>query len=416
MGRPRRACPFWVRWNMKALLVLLVLATLACIACGGDSADTVPVVKGTPAPLEAEKIDWLAHVMAVLPASVADSGVWHSNPALALPLAGVQSARTGEEWESWTRGQQEAYHYATSGVRTNAMYYSMWQSYPDWDETFGFGAWDTGAMAETGANPEKDAKTNVLLGTFNVQVLLGRFDTAWVNSKLLDFGYEKRNHLGVEYLALPEDVRSKSGWLSQLTLDTDMRNVLVGERSLITAPSEERMEEVLSARAGETPNLLDHAAFGDLASLAPDPLFAAILDRQAVRGREELSQSMGLEVPLERPEGRGDVGNWEALSAVYSRPSSDVTRVAFSLWYADFAEAEVGAAELKRRFSRQALSASGDSHLLINCAAWQVATLDTPNGAVVEIACQVEGSEHASGLVAMMHGELNQGGFGFMIE
>lgn len=176
------------------------------------------------------------------------------------------------------------------------------------------------------------------------------------------------------------------------------------------------MEEVLAVLAGETPSLLDHAAFGDLASLAPDPLFAAILNRQAVRGREELSQSMGLAVPLERPEGRGDVGNWGALSAVYSRPSPDVTRVAYSLWYADFAEAEAGAAELKRRFSRQALSASGDPHLLINCAAWQVETLDIPNGAVVEIACQVEGSEHAGGLVATMHGELNQGGFGFMIE
>ena len=197
--------------------------------------------------------------------------MWYSNEALALALAGVEPARTGEEWESWTREQQDAYYSTTSGVRTNSMYYSMWQSYPDWDETFGFGAWDTGAMAETGANPKKDAKYNVLLGTFNVQILLGRFDTAWVNSKLLDFGYERRSHLGVEYLTLPQGVSPKSGWLSKITLDSDMRNVLVGERSLVTAPSEERMEELLTVRAGETPSLMDHAAFGDLASLAPDP-------------------------------------------------------------------------------------------------------------------------------------------------
>ena len=125
---------------------------------------------------------------------------------------------------------------------------------------------------------------------------------------------------------------------------------------------------------------------------------------------------MGLAVPLERPEGQGDVGNWEALSAVYSRPSPDVTRVAFSLWYADFEEAEKGAAELERRFSRQALSASGDSHLLINCAGWQVATLKAPMGAVVEIACQAEGGEHSGGLVATMHGVLNQGVLGVMVE
>ena len=401
---------------MKALLTLFVLAALASIACGGEPADTTPVVRGTPAPLEAEEIDWLADVVAVLPASVAETGVWYSNPARALALAAVKPARTGAEWDSWPREQQETYYDVTTGVRTNSMYYSMRQSYPNWDEAFGFGAWDTGAMAETGANPEKDAKVNIILGTFNVQILLGRFDTAWVHRKLLDFGYEKRSHLGVAYLSLPEDVRPKSDWLHKITLDLSMRTVLVGERSIITAPNEERMEELLAVRAAEVSSLMDHAAFGDLASLAPDPLFAAVLARQSVRGREELSQSMGLAEPLEPPEGRGDAGNWKALSAVYSRPSPGVTRVAFSLWYSDTAEAEASAAELGRRFSRGGLSASGDSYLLINCAGWQVETLDTPNGAVVEIACQVEGGEHVGGLVATMHGALDQGAIGFIVE
>ncbi len=409
---------------MKAILLLLVLSTLATVACpggdpegSGDAALPQPIVKGTLAPLEVEELDWLVDVMAVLPASVADSGVWFSNRARALALADIQPARTGKEWESWTREQQEAYYAATSGVPENAMHFSMWHSYPDWDETFGFGAWDTGAMAETGANPEKDAEVNILLGTFNVQILLGRFDTAWINRKLLDFGYEKRSHLGVEYLTLPEDVRPDSDWLHKITLDSDVRNVLVQEQSLITAPSEERMEELLASRAGEASSLMDHAAFGDLSSLAPDPLFAAILDRQSVPGREEFSRSMGLAVPLEQPEGRGDVGNWEALSAVYSRPSPDLTRVAFSLWYAELAEAEAGAAELSRRFSRQALSGSDDGFvLLINCAAWQVETLKAPTGGVVEISCQVDEGEHSDGLVATMHGALNQGLLGFMIE
>ena len=283
---------------MKAIL-LLVLSALLYVACGGDPAGGAasapqPVIKGTPAPLKTEEIDWRTSVVAVLPASVADSGVWFSNEARALALAGVEPARTGAEWESWTHEQQDVQIAAARGLRNNAMHSSMWYSYPDWDETFGFGAWDTGSVAETGANPEKDAEVNILLGTFNVQILLGRFDTAWVNGKLLDFGYEKRNHPGVEYLTLPEDVMPDSDWLHKITLDSDMRNVLVQERSLITAPSEERMEEVLAARAGEIPSLMDHAAFGDLASLAPDPLFAAVLDRQSMRGREELSQSMGL--------------------------------------------------------------------------------------------------------------------------
>ena len=397
------------------------MSAIAGFACsGGDPADeipTPPTAESTLAPLESEKIDWLAQIMAVLPASVADSGVWFSNPARALALKGVEPARTGKEWESWTPEQQEAYWDARAGIPENAMHYTMWYSYPDWDETFGFGAWDTAAMAETGAHPEKDAEVNILLGTFNVQVLLGRFDPAGVNQRLLDFGYEKRNYLGVEYLTLPEDVRPKSDWLHKITLDSDMRNVLVQERTIITAPSEERMQGILSARAGETPSLLDHAAFGDLASHAPDPLFAAILDRQSVRGREELSQSMGLEVPLEQPERWGDTGNWEALSAVFSRPSPDVTRVAFSLWYAELAEAEEGSAELSRRFNPSEPSElQAESYLYEFCASWQIETLGAPRGAAVEIACQVEVSQSPEGLGAMMHSGLTEGLLGFMVE
>ena len=107
------------------------------------------------------------------------------------------------------------------------------------------------------------------------------------------------------------------------------------------------MQELLSTRAGDTSSLMDHAAFGDLASLAPAPLFAVVLDRQVVPGPED----MGLPNPPERPEEWGAMGNWEALSAVLSRPSPDLKRVAFSLWYAELTEAQKDAAELSRRLN-----------------------------------------------------------------
>ena len=229
---------------MKTALMsvfLLVLSALACVACTrGDAADAVPApqptAQSTLAPLEPEEIDWLVEVMAALPASAADSGVWFTNPALAVALADIQPARTGEEWEAWTPEHQQAYWAARAGIPGISMSHSMRYSYPDWDETFGFGVWDVAAMAETGANPGKDAEVNILLGRFNVQMLLGRFDPARVTQKLLDFGYEKRSHLDAEYLIWPEDVRPKSDRLSQVTLDSRMRNVLVQERGLITAP------------------------------------------------------------------------------------------------------------------------------------------------------------------------------------
>lgn len=400
---------------------LLFISTFAGFACTGEDPEggspvpaPQPTAESTLAPLEPEEIDWLVDVMAVLPASVADSGVWFANPALAVALEDIQPARTREEWESWTPEQQQAYWDARAGIPGISISHSMRYSSPDWDDTFGFGAWDTAAMAETGANPQRDAEVNILLGRFNVQMLLGRFDPARVTQKLLDFGYERRSHLGAEYLTLPEDVRPKPDWVSQVMLDRKMRNLLVQERSLITAPTEERMQELLSARAGETPSLMDHAAFGDLASIAPDPHFAAILDRQSVRGQEE----MGLASPLERPDEWGKMGRWEALSAVFSRPSPGLKRIAFSLWYADLTEAQKDAAELALRFNP---SEPSDFHTMLYltevCAdSWQIETISTPKGAVLEVACQAEEGQAFEDLGPMMNSALSGGTIGVLTE
>ena len=362
-----------------------------------------PPDASTPAPFpEGEEFDWLVDVMAVLPASVADSGVWFSNLAPALALAGVEPARTTEEWESWDPEQQGAYWDARAGILGSGILYTMRQSGGDWDETFGFGAWDVSAMAETGEMEWSD---------FQFDVLLGSFDPAAVNQKLLDLGYVKRSHPDGEYLSLPGEIRLESEWLRPIVVNSDMRNVLVQERTVITAPSEEEMQEVLSARAGESPSLMDHTAFGDLASLAPAPLFAVILDRQVVPPAE----GMGVGT-REQPEEWGETGNWEALSGVFSRPSPDLKRIAYWLWYAELTEAQEGAAELSRRFNPPEPSELRDELFIYEyCAFWQIEALSTPNGAVVEIACQIEASEHPDSLGALMHSALVSGLLEFMI-
>ena len=409
VGRPLAgACPFWIRWNMKTILTLLLvlLALAACAACsGGDPADAVPApptTESTPVPLEAEETGWRTEIMAVLPVTAADSGVWYSNPALALELAGAEEARKPTEWESFTPEQQQAYQDASAGLRDSAIRFSMKQAYPDWDETFGFGAWDVSAMAETGAT---------MWQGFQTHVLIGEFDPAIVNRKLLDLGFAERNHLGVGYLTLPEGVRPELDWLRQITLNSEMRNVLVEEQRLITAPTEEKMQEVLAARAGEIPSLVDHAAFGDLASLAPDPLIAVILDREVVLESEKLSVG---DLP-DQPEEWGETGNWEAMSAVFSRPSLDLGRTAYLLWYAELAEAEEGAAELSVRFNTPKPSSLDAMFYLAEfCAgSWQIEALNTSNGSVVEVACQ---SKDVGDLGPMTDSALINGWLAFMIE
>lgn len=397
---------------MKAILILLLItAAFAGLSCGGDpegggiaTPTPQPKAANTPAPLEVMARGPLAEVMAVLPASVADSGVWFSNPAPALALAGVEPARTPEEWESYTPEQQSTYESANEGIPRSKMYSTMRQGYPDWDETFGFGAWDVSAMSETGGMPWQG---------FEVNLLLGEFDPAEVTKKLLALGYEQRSHSGGEFLTLPEGVRPELGWLRHITFNSEMRNVLVEEERLTTAPSEAEMQEILATRAGDTPSLMDQPAFGDLASLAPDPLFAAILDRQAVPEPEEIVAM----TPPERPEVWGDVGNWEALSSVYSRPSPDTKRVAFSLWYAELAGAEAGAAELERRFNPQGPYPFQEGPYMFGfCATWQIQVSPASTGTTVEIACQAEEDPDTRGFGDMAHGGLVGGWLGFMTE
>ena len=77
---------------------------------------------------------------------------------------------------------------------------------------------------------------------------------------------------------------------------------------------------------------------------------------------------MGLGAPLDRQEGWGDAGNWKALSAVFSRQSPDVMRVAYSLPYAELAEAEEGAAEIQRRFKPQEFHLFREELICMNSA------------------------------------------------
>ena len=417
---------------MKAILgaaILIITGGLTGVGCAGETPGPSEVAGAgasraqvAPTPLSPNRFtvdqtanppvapgqesDWLTEILMLLPASVSETGVWLSNPIPPLEYAGLRPARGHEEWMSWTPEQQQDYQDARAGIPNSGIHYTMTQSYPDWDETFGFGAWDVGAMAETGEMQWEG---------FQVNVLTGEFDADRINGKLLGLGYESRKHRGGTYLALPEGDRLDLDWLPQVVVNSDMRNVLALERAVLTAPTAGSMEELLSVRAGEIPSLAEQPAFGDLVSILSEPLFVSILDRSAVKNGEDM-RSMG--IALERPDRWGSAGNWEALIASYSRPSPESQKITVALWYEEMADGQEAVPEFVRRFKQADPSEfSAEWYLQEVCSDfWEIGASNVPSGAVLTISCQIDSGPSSESLGSLMHSAFVEGSLGFLLN
>lgn len=364
-----------------------------------------PTVQEEPWPaVEWPEPTWLTEIVDTLSLNIAESAIWLFNPVAAQEAAGLEHAESAEEWFSWTAEQQEAYWNAREGIPGSGIHYTMWESYPDWDETFGFSAWDVIAMSETGERQRVG---------FEVNALTGRFDKMKIQENLLALGYQGCSHAGMDYLALPEDRRLDLNWLADAVAYSNVMNVFTDGRILLTAPTEEELVELLSARAGETPSLGHDPAFGDLVFSMPDPLFIAIFNRHAVPAPANLPAAR-----RERPAEWGSMQNWEALSASFSRSSPDLKRITIALWYAEKADAEGSEQELYQRFEPvdglypEWMLGLGDS-----CGShWGTQVSDTPAGAVLSVSCQVDAGSSSEGLAAMMHGLLVEGTVAFLVN
>ena len=394
--------------------ITLVLVIVAISGCSMEpslerqtaEAPTNPPQQTLPPEVEWRETTWVTEIVDTLPISVVESGVRLSNPILALEIAGLQPPKTADEWMSWTPERQNAYWKAREGIPGFGIDYTMRQTRPNWDETFGFGAWDVIALAKTGK------KEGV---GFQLNILSGQFDPAMIRENLLGLGYEGRIHAGLEYLTLPENRRLKLDWLSDVGVDANVGNVFTDGQIIITAPTAEEMEELLSARGGETPSLGRHPAFGDLVFTMADSLFVSILSRQLLPPPEPQDLGVG---SLEKPVEWGSLGNWEALSAAYSRPSPELKRIAFALWYVDMADARDSLPELSRRFDPLDPSGAGEFLYIHEICAdfWETETFSSPRGAILEVSCEVEAGPFSEGLGPMMHSMLAEGLVGFIVN
>ena len=347
---------------------------------------------------------WLTNIVDSLPLSVAESGVWTSNPVAALESAGLQPPRNAEEWMSWTPERHEAYWEARNGTLETGMQGTMRQFYPDWDETFGFGVWDFNAMAETG---------EMEWAGFEINVLTGQVDPAKVKEKLLYLGYETRVLQGLEYLALPEGTRPDIDWTPLVVVNGNVRNVFADGHTLLTAPTAERLEQLLLVRVGEIPSLGRHPAFGDLVLTTPDPLFTAILSRKAALEPEHPRFRQ-----YEPQPDWESVGEWTAIAVAFSRPSPEAGKMTLSLWYQGMAEAQGASGELLRRF-RTFHPENPEPFVFLQefCVDhWKTEAVASPRGAVLTISCQRESRPSSHLLGRAMVSALVEGTLAFLVS
>ncbi|MDE2937639.1 MAG: hypothetical protein OXR67_01785 [Chloroflexota bacterium] len=343
-------------------------------------------------------------MMDKLPISAATTGVWAASPARALEFAGLEPARSAEEWLERTPEQHEEYQRAQEGMPNSYLQNTMRQHHAEWEDAFGFGPWYTDAMAETG---------EVIFAGFELNVLTGQFNTEQVKQKLLSLGYETRAHLGEEYLAVPEGGRPNLDSPLRHLVNPNVRNVFTDGTILLTAPDTARIEELLSVRAGEALSLGRHPAFGDLAAILPDPFFVSILSRKAVVEPEH--------PPFREYEPRpdwGNVGNWEVLSAAFSRPSPETRKITVSLWYQGLPGAQAAAGELERRFrSFNPPQPNPMVSLQDRCLEhWKAEATGAPGGAVVTVSCQLGADASSEGLGSLLWNVLDDGTLAFLVN
>ena len=346
---------------------------------------------------------WLTAMMDTLPISAAATGVWLSNPAKALEFAGLEPARSAEEWLERTPEQHEEYQRAREGMPNSSLQNTMRQHHAEWEDAFGFGPWHTDTMAETG---------ELIMAGFEMNVLTGKFNSDQVKLKLLSLGYETRTHLGQEYLAVPDGARPTLGSPLRHFVNPHVRNVYTDEAILLTAPNTARMEELLTVRAGEALSLGRHPAFGDLVAILPDPFFVSILSRKAVLEPEH--------PPFREYEPRPDwgaMGSWEALSASLSRPSPETRKITVSLWYQELPDAQAAAEELERRFkSFNPPQPNPMVSLQDRCLEhWKTEAMGSPGGAVATVSCQLGADASSEGLGSLLWNVLDDGTLAFLV-
>ena len=299
--------------------MITVLAGILMAACGSTAAPTglpeesepATAVPGDPA-VYAERDprnSRLLKMMEELPLSFKEEGVWFTDFARARELAGAPQPGTLTEFLALSEDEREAYQTASQGLAPGpGLLGAIRGDVSEWEQNFGFTRINVAVAVSTGElRPEA--------APLEAAYLIGEFDQAKLRQRLLDIGYLETSPDGVTYYDAPRlDLNTtRSNPLAAIAF-TAMKRVVIGEGTL--AFSGVQLINLLPSfprvSLGEVPSLNDDTAFYELAASMRNPLSAALLTRSMV-----LEPDAARPPRYEKPEGWGDLHQWEALGIGY---------------------------------------------------------------------------------------------------
>jgi len=280
----------------------------------------------------------LRRVLDRMPVSFKERGVWFSDIARTLELAGGPPFQSSDALLEVTEAERAAYLGAyIEALRGTALGSALMPRAREtrWKEVFGFHWFDVKLAASSGAWSTEPTQVSYFEGDFDARV---------IRRKLQHLGYAEHKAAGQSYYAVRGDFGidcQDEG--SSLALNS-MNRVFVNDGVLIAAPATEMLVPILEARAGIGNTLMDDRAFGHLAEMLGDPLSATLLTNLAIFRPEETEVSVD-----EGVQNLSALPTWEALGVGFYRSRDGDRWWCFALFYSDPYAAATNAPKLVKR-------------------------------------------------------------------
>ncbi|MCH8989813.1 MAG: hypothetical protein IIA92_13540 [Chloroflexi bacterium] len=335
------------RKRFGLIAVCLAFFVVGIVACGSSA--TPVEVEPTLAPgdptVYAERNpanSRLLTVIAELPLSFKEEGVWFADYFQARESAGAPQPASLTEFLALSESEREAYQAANRGlVQGPSLLADIRGDIREWDQSLGFSNFSVAVAVSTGEISFWFPPTEAAYMTLE-------YDQERLRQGLLDMGYVEGSKNGVTYYDAPRSTleSTRSDPLSFIAY-MSMNRVVLGEGTLAVSGVQliDLLPSFPGVAQGEVPSLGDDVAFSELAASLRNPLSAVLLTRSMV-----LEPEVAKPPRYEKPGEWGDLHQWEALGMGYGI-TEGAPWMALSLFYPDPDAAKADAGELTLRMS-----------------------------------------------------------------
>ena len=334
---------------------------------------------GTPSPNVPDQVESggedseLRRVLASLPLSFGQEGIWFSNFRQALDVAGVSGPESADQLSSWPEGERRQYRDALGGIFGSYLVTVMRQT-PEWFDAFGFSEVQVDVSVSTGPAGR---------WPFGTSFHVGRFDPEVVRDRLGALGYQVDSADGLDFHAIGDEaLMSRASPVGRALYMSRAERIFVADDVLVASPDTEPLVQVLGAHNGDLPSLDESEPFSRVASALSDPLRAAILTREMVLEPEGTPP-----VDYDPPADWGSLHGWDLFGVGYGRTIATAT-YRFVLHYPEPDSAELDTAELARRVEDYLVELEEASGVDEFCQSWEPAVSVYGTGSVLTVMCE----------------------------